>query len=179
MRRDVRIVEIERDAVLPIVKYRYVSDSYYDVSIDCDASCWVIKLSLKPFAEPFEKVFEEKFFEKHIEEPRVFAAETKSKQIGWLELGYDSWNNRMRVWDISVEENCRRKGIGALLMNHAVKVAKERRARMLVLETQGCNVPAINFYLKFGFELIGFDVAAYSNKDVERKEVRLEFGLKL
>jgi ribosomal protein S18 acetylase RimI-like enzyme len=64
-------------------------------------------------------------------------------------------------------------------MNHAVKVAKERGARMLVLETQSCNVPAINFYLKFGFKLIGFDVAAYSNKDVERKEVRLEFGLKL
>lgn len=179
MKRDVRIVEIERDATLPVVKYRYVSNGYYDVSFARDAGSWVIELSLKPFAEPFEKVFEERFFEKHIEEPRVFAAETKNKRVGWLELGYANWNNRMRVWDISVEENFRRKGIGASLMNHAVKVAKERGARMLVLETQSCNVPAINFYLKFGFELIGFDVAAYSNKDVERKEVRLEFGLKL
>lgn len=32
--------------------------------------------------------------------------------------------------------------------------------------------------LKHGFELIGFDVAAYS-KDIDRKEVRLEFGLKI
>ena len=50
---------------------------------------------------------------------------------------------------------------------------------MLVLETQTCDVPAINFYLKFGFELIGFDAAAYSNEDVEKKEVRLELGLRL
>jgi ribosomal protein S18 acetylase RimI-like enzyme len=50
---------------------------------------------------------------------------------------------------------------------------------MLIVETQSCNVPAINFYLKHGFKLIGFDVTAYSNEDIERKEVRLEFGLKL
>lgn len=50
---------------------------------------------------------------------------------------------------------------------------------MLVLETQTCLAATIDFYLKFGFELIGFDTVAYSNEDVERKEVRLELGLKL
>jgi hypothetical protein len=50
---------------------------------------------------------------------------------------------------------------------------------MLVLETQTCDVPAINFYLKFGYELIGFDTAAYSNEDIEKREVRLELGLKV
>jgi hypothetical protein len=50
---------------------------------------------------------------------------------------------------------------------------------MLVLETQSCNVEAIQFYLKHGYELIGFDVAAYSNQDTEKNEVRLELGLKL
>lgn len=64
-------------------------------------------------------------------------------------------------------------------MRHAVKVARERGARMLVLETQTWDVPAIDFYLAFRFKLVGFDVAAYSNEDVERKEVRLELGLKL
>jgi len=58
-------------------------------------------------------------------------------------------------------------------------IAKEKRARMLVLETQTCNVPAINFCLKQGFELIGFDTTHYSNKDIEKKEVRLELGLTL
>jgi len=47
---------------------------------------------------------------------------------------------------------------------------------MLVLETQSCNLPAIDFYLKHGFELLGLDTAAYSNEDVAKGEVRLEFG---
>jgi hypothetical protein len=33
--------------------------------------------------------------------------------------------------------------------------------------------------LNFGFEFVGFDTAAYSNEDIEKKEVRLELGLKL
>jgi ribosomal protein S18 acetylase RimI-like enzyme len=61
-------------------------------------------------------------------------------------------------------------------MQRAVRVANKKSARMLVLETHSCNVPAIDFYLKHGFELIGFDIAAYSNEDVKKKEVRLEFG---
>jgi ribosomal protein S18 acetylase RimI-like enzyme len=64
-------------------------------------------------------------------------------------------------------------------MNHAVGIAKEKGARMLVLETQTNNDVAIKFYLDFGFKLIGLDIAAYSNEDLEKKEIRLELGLKL
>lgn len=84
----------------------------------------------------------------------------------------------MRVWELLVEEEFRRKGIGTLLMRHAVNIAQEKGARMLVLETQTCNIPAISFYPKFGFELIGLDTAAHSNEDIDRKEVRLELGLR-
>ena len=52
-------------------------------------------------------------------------------------------------------------------------------ARMIILETQSCNVPAISFYLKHGFELVGFDAASYSNKDLEKGEVRMEFGKRI
>jgi ribosomal protein S18 acetylase RimI-like enzyme len=64
-------------------------------------------------------------------------------------------------------------------MDHAVKVAKEKGARMLVLETQTNKDTVIKFYLNFGFNLIGLDSAAYSNEDIEKKEIRLELGLKL
>jgi ribosomal protein S18 acetylase RimI-like enzyme len=85
----------------------------------------------------------------------------------------------MRIWELLIKEEHRRKGIGTQLMQHAIKMAKEKGARMLVLETQSCNVKAIQFYLKHGYKLIGFDTAAYSNQDIEKKEVRLELGLKL
>jgi len=99
--------------------------------------------------------------------------------VGWIEVGYQKWNNTTRVWEFLVKEEYRRRGIGPQLMNQAVKIAEEKEARMLVLETQSCNLSAIDFYLNYGFELIGFDTAAYSNNDMEKKEVRLEMGLKL
>ena len=136
-------------------------------------------MTLKVLEKTLDKNYHGRLFENHIEEPRVFVGVLGNRQVGWIELGYDKWNNRMRVWEFLVGEEFRKRGIGTLLINHAVKIAKEKGARMLVLETQTNNATAIDFYLNFGFELIGFDIAAYSNEDIEKKEVRLELGLKL
>ena len=130
-------------------------------------------------SKPIEKRFEGGLFQHFVDVPRVFAAEFEDKQVGWIELGFQEWNNRMGIWELLVKEGFRRKGIGTVLVDYAVKLSKRRGARMLVVETQSCNVPAVSFYLKHGFELVGFDVAAYSNEDMKRKEVRLEFGLKI
>jgi ribosomal protein S18 acetylase RimI-like enzyme len=175
-----KIVElVKNDAHPEKLIYRYSMSSYYDLSIRRGMGFWKMELVLTPLEEVCEKTFEDRLFEDHVEEPRVFAALVNNKQVGWIELGFHKWNNRMRVWEFLVEEEFRRRGIGTLLMKHAVKIAKEKGARMLVLETQTCNVPAISFYLKFGFELIGFDSTAYSNEDIEKKEVRLELGFRL
>ena len=174
-----KIVELRKeDASLPILKYRYKTSRYYDLRVLRKSESWKMELALKPLEKAWEKRSDSKLFEGHVEEPRAFAAELDGERIGWIEVGYERWNNRMRVWEFLVKEEFRRKGLGTLLMNHAVKLAKEKGARMLVLETQSCDVPAIVFYLRFGFELIGFDAAAYSNEDIAKREVRLEFGLK-
>jgi ribosomal protein S18 acetylase RimI-like enzyme len=164
---------------LPKLNSSYLTSNYYDLSIVHEAETWKIELSLKPLEQPLEKSYTGTFFEGHIEEPRVFAAALDGVKVGWIELGYEKWNNRMRVWEFLVKEGFRRIGIGSLLMGFAVKVAKEKGARMLVLETQSCNVPAIAFYLEQGFNLIGFDSVAYSNEDIKKKEARLELGLTL
>jgi GNAT superfamily N-acetyltransferase len=89
---------------------------------------------LKPFEKPLEKSYTGKFFEAHVQEPRVFAVLLNGEQVGWIELGHDKWNNRMRVWEFLVEEKFRRKGVGAVLMKHAVEIARQKGARMLVLQ---------------------------------------------
>jgi len=177
---NVAIVELDKkDTYLREISSKYSTHHYYDVSVCRESGSWRIEMTRKAFASRLDKNYHGKLFEDHIEEPRVFAAVLGNRQVGWIELGYDKWNNRLRVWEFLVEEECRTRGIGTLLMNHAVEIAKEKGARMLVLETQSNNATAISFYLNFGFELIGFDFAAYSNEDMEKKEVRLELGLKL
>jgi len=178
-RSDVEIVELAKnDAYLREIGSKYTSYHYYDVSVSQKSEGWGIELTRKTFDETLEKHYRGKLFEDHVEEPRVFVARS-GKEVGWIELGYDKWNNRMRVWELLIAEEFRKRGIGTLLMNHAVLIAREKGARMLVLETQTNNATAIDFYLRFGFELIGFDKAAYSNDDVAKREVRLEMGMKL
>jgi len=178
--KNVRIVELVRKELqFPKLEFRYFTKEHYAMTILCRNDRWEIKLVLEALPELMEKRFEGGLFQDFVDEPRVFATELEDKQVGWLELGFQKWNNRMRIWELLVMEGFRREGVGLLLVDHAIRLSKERRARMLVVETQSCNVPAINFYLKNGFELIGFDTAAYSNEDIERKEVRLEFGLKM
>lgn len=177
---NVDIVELSKDvAYLSELKSKYSTDSYYDLAVHRGFERWKIELVLKPFEKTVEKNYVGRLFEDHVEEPRVFVAVHGDKRVGWIELGYAKWNNRMRIWEFLVNEEHRGKDLGTLLMRHAVKIAKEKGARMLVLETQTCNTNAIGFYQKFGFEVIGFDSAAYSNDDIEKKEVRLEMGLKL
>jgi ribosomal protein S18 acetylase RimI-like enzyme len=177
---ETRIVELsKKDSYLTRIESKYSTSHYYDVSVYREFESWRIALTLRAFANTIEKNYSGKLFEDHIAEPRVFAGVLASKQVGWIELGYEKWNNRMRVWEFLVDEQHRRRGIGTLLMNYAVKIAKEKGARMLVLETQTNNTNAISFYLNFGFDLIGLDTAAYSNDDIEKREVRLELGLKL
>lgn len=77
-------------------------------------------------------------------------------------------------------ENARRgSSVGTVLLDAIQEAAAASGARMIVLETQSCNENAIAFYRKNGFEIIGFDLYAYSNDDPERHEVRLEMGKKL
>ena len=63
------------------------------------------------------------------------------------------------------------------MMAVAKEQARLERRRALILETQSCNVGAISFYLQEGFSLIGFDSCCYSNRDPERREVRLDLGI--
>ena len=177
---NVTIVELaKKDAYLREIGSNCSSTHYYDVSVLRGTESWRIELVRKAFEVRLEKAYRGKLFEDHIEEPRVFAALLGGKQVGWIELGYDRWNNRMRVWEFLVQEKFRKQGIGTLLMNQGVEIAKEKGARMLVLETQTNNANAIDFYTNFGFEFIGVDLAAYSNEDTKRNEIRLELGLKL
>ena len=172
------IVELRKDECSSLVlDYAYRFSKYYDLTVSHRADSWRIELGLKALPGPVEKGFKERLFSDHVEDPRLFVARIGGEEVGWIELGYHGWNNRMRVWNMLVKEPYRRMGIGTLLMRRAEKASRERGARMLVLETQSCNVSAIGFYLRYGFSLIGFDSAAYTNDDVDRKEVRLEFGL--
>lgn len=101
----------------------------------------------------------------------------KEELIACVETCPEEWFNRLRVCELWVHENYRRQGIAHRLMAVAKEQARLERRRAIILETQSCNAGAIAFYRQEGFTLIGFDSCCYSNRDIERKEVRMELGI--
>jgi len=158
------------------ILFRYETNDYYDIEIVQTDQGESFNLIKKHFKTPQVKQFEDTLLEDWLENPKLIGAIDHDELIGYLELSHESWNNRMRVANIWVEEDHRGKGIGKLLMEEAEKTAKKEKARALILETQSCNDKAICFYKACGLSVIGFDLLAYTNDDVGEKEFRIEMG---
>lgn len=79
----------------------------------------------------------------------------------------------MELW---VSKEYQKQGLGHALLEIAKEQARKEGRRAIMLETQSCNVNAIDFYQHEGFRLIGMDTCCYANDDLLRKQVRLEFG---
>ena len=155
---------------------RYMTDGYYDIQRTDKG----FQIAYERFEKPTEMSFEDDMFNGWLEDPAAYGAFENGQLLGYVEGTLEKWNNRYRISNICVFDYARRhSGIGTALMNTILHEAKESGTRMVVLETQTCNENAIAFYHKHGFEIIGFDLFAYTNTDPERKEIRIEMGKKL
>ena len=150
----------------------YLTDYYYDVKVNN----FCVEFVRTPFHQTIQKKFTDSLLADWLSDPELYLVKEKDQTIGLIEISLESWNNRLRISNLWIHENYRHQGIGTQLIKLAEKKAIELNARSLVLETQSCNDHAISFYLKNGFQLIGFDLTCYSNKDIDNKEVRLEMG---
>ena len=170
----IKILELEKEQYSgkPFT-LQYTTQGYYHIETTAKG----FEFHYKKLSKSMTKSFSDVFFADWLNEPKAFAAIEDDRLIGYVEGALEEWNNRYRISNIAIfDETNRHKGIGGLLMDAILKEAIQSKARMVVLETQTCNEKAIHFYQKHGFNIIGFDLYAYSNHDAENHEIRLEMG---
>lgn len=125
----------------------------------------------------YEKTLEDSMLSEWLDNPIAYGAYEEDTLLGFVEGFYEEWNCRFRISNIIIfDENSRGKGLGKLLLDKILEDAMASGARMAVLETQSYNYNAISFYKKNGFEVIGFDLYAYSNNDIKDHNIRIEMG---
>ena len=152
---------------------KYHTKGYYDIR----PSKTGFNIEYQIFDDTKEMSFEDVFFGDWLDNPKAFGAFENGQLLGYVEGSLEEWNNRYRISNICVfDSSNRQKGIGTILMEFILTEANKSGARRVVLETQTCNESAIAFYKKMGFSIIGFDLYAYTNNDMERHEVRIEMG---
>lgn len=174
--------EVWKGTVVPI---GYTTEEYYDVNMQKSSDGYDITIYKRKFDVPVthfpeEYDFPDKLYQKHWEKAYAWGIveekDGKQELLACIETCPEEWSNRLMVTELWVHENIRRQGIGHALMSIAKEQAVLEHRRVIILETQSCNAGAIAFYQKEGFDLIGFDTCCYTNRDMERKEVRINMG---
>lgn len=167
-----------------IIPFDYTTEEYYDVIVEekkGKSAGFTINIEKKKFINPVTHTSEEydypdKLYEEYRPNACAWGVLKEEELIALIETEPEEWSNRLRVTELWVHANHRREGLGRALMETAWEQARLERRRAVILETQSCNVNAVDFYLHIGFTLIGLDACCYQNNDLDRKEVRLEMG---
>jgi predicted N-acetyltransferase YhbS len=119
--------------------------------------------------------YPDRLYAEHWEKAYAWGIILEGELIAAIETCPEEWSNRLMITELWVKEGFRRQGLARRLMAVAKEQLRHERWRAIILETQSCNTAAIAFYQSEGFTLLGFDTCCYSNSDLERKEVRLNF----
>ena len=161
---------------------KYTTNEYYDLETIENDDCFEVKMIKKKFNNPVthspeEYDFPDSLYQDHWEKAEAFGIVGENNELlACIEICPEEWSNRLMVTELWVKDELQRKGIGTALMNLAKNKAKIQKRRAIILETQSCNVRAIDFYRKQGFQLIGYDSCCYTNIDIEKHEIRFDFG---
>lgn len=78
---------------------------------------------------------------------------------------YTSLCGEVQIANVATVPVFRRNGIGSLLIQHLVCVAKETENEVITLEVRSENKPAIALYQKFGFVTVGVRKNFYKKPD--------------
>lgn len=80
----------------------------------------------------------------------------------------------LEIMNIAVEESHQRKGIGKVLINHAINTSKDLNAKVLEIGTGNSSIYQLAFYQKCGFRITGIDKDFFKK---HYKETIIENGI--
>lgn len=90
------------------------------------------------------------------EPEHLLVAYAGSRMVGFaigtmIEKQRSAWNYGHLLW-LAVAPEFARQGVASMLFDRFRKLMEEKRVRMLLVDTQADNEPAIRFFTKKGFE---------------------------
>ena len=154
----------------------YTSSAIYKVTKDENDTSTVISLDLKYLETPYVKQWESsdeeiECYRKMIKEGLSLGVYDSNRLVGIAIVEKKMWNRTLWIWELHVNPEYQRKGIGKQLIEHLMTIGREVDCRVIVCETQNTNVPAISFYRSVGFEIGAIDLSYYTNDDITDFEV--------
>ena len=83
---------------------------------------------------------------------KYFVAKNDNNILGFAGIWFSPVD--CQITNIVVKKDSRNQGIGSLLLEKLIEIAKETEFDVLGLEVNEKNVPAVKLYEKYGFEIV-------------------------
>lgn len=137
-----------------------------------------INIKIQSLDKPFRKewssnIESHKLFNKVIKEGLSLGAYVGEELVGVLIVSEIKWNNLLWIENIIISEEHRGNGVGKVLIENLMSLAKQKKIRIVGLETQNANYPAIQFYIKNGFEIDGIDFSLYPSREEGKNDTAI------
>ncbi|MFA5799549.1 MAG: GNAT family N-acetyltransferase [Candidatus Peribacteraceae bacterium] len=72
--------------------------------------------------------------------------------VGYLASAETLWSNHLTIIEVFVSPEYQGKGVGKILLSHAIEFAKKEGLAGLIVQTENDNVPAQKLYENRGFQ---------------------------
>jgi ribosomal protein S18 acetylase RimI-like enzyme len=167
----------EDAAALAAIDNSYTTDRIYRVHREALA----FRLEVATVNPPIHKSYG--WDQADVEEVRpmkhVVVADQGGRLVSLVAAHLSEWNRRVQIERLYVAVDWRGRGIGRALVDSVVGFARASGAWCVWVETQNINYPAIQFYLRYGFRLVGLDERLYDPATQAVDETALFFALDL
>ncbi len=107
-----------------------------------------------------DEVLTKEYFENLIENQQIFIAKLENEIAGYAVFAIKEkesngmrYRKQLNIEAICVDEKCRGRGIGTLLLEHLKNVGKKQNCTDMYLTANPENENAIKVYEKFGFKV--------------------------
>lgn len=99
--------------------------------------------------------FENQFSEKNPEVAMLLAyVEEQIAGMAFYYYRFSTWKGKhIHLEDLMVDENFRSKGIGKILLDEIISIAKKENLKRIEWELHSTNTNALKFYSKYGAEI--------------------------
>lgn len=159
-----------------VLQVRYDTSYIYEAVAEQRTECFGVMFQRTALPSFMRCGFDDVWGSEWLDEAELFAALEDEETVGLLEICMERWTQRLRISNFYVNPASRGKGCATQLLQYVKELAKLRHIRCIVLETQSCNDPAIQCYLRNGFVFSGCDLSFKSNTDIHMKNVRIEMS---
>lgn len=113
----------------------------------------------------FDDFWNENILKSELQNPfsTYIMAKLGNKIVGFA--GMIDTIDQMEITNIVVKKDYRKNGIGNILLNKLISLAKENKKTKIILEVNENNISAIKLYEKNGFKKYGLRKRYYNNTD--------------